>query len=52
MIYGIKIGEVSEINVTIQASPRPTIEWVVAGEHINEGTYGRLQTKPVSPLVN
>lgn len=52
MIYGIKIGEAALINVTIQASPAPTVEWVVAGERINEGNYGRLQTYPVTPLVS
>ncbi|XP_019769623.1 fasciclin-3 isoform X3 [Dendroctonus ponderosae] len=37
--FGYEIGKTGVINVTIQANPKPTIEWTVNGQKIREGSH-------------
>ncbi|XP_026467486.1 fasciclin-3-like [Ctenocephalides felis] len=42
-IFGVTLGELAYINVTIEANPRPVLEWTVNGESIPEGSIDSTQ---------
>ncbi|XP_030746572.1 centrosomal protein of 290 kDa [Sitophilus oryzae] len=37
--YDYGIGKTGEINVTVEANPRPSFEWTVDGQRIREGSH-------------
>lgn len=54
-IFGVTLGELAYINVTIEANPRPVLEWTVNGESIPEGSIDstqRFEVTSAQPLVN
>ncbi|XP_077289204.1 fasciclin-3-like isoform X2 [Arctopsyche grandis] len=52
-IYGIKIGETAQINVTIYSNPLPKIDWIVDNDLVSDSSYdgsGRFHSAPMTPL--
>ncbi|KAG5875940.1 Fasciclin-3, partial [Gonioctena quinquepunctata] len=48
--FGYQIGKVGLIAVTIEANPKPKIEWTIGGQKITEGSTdntGRIESKTV-----
>lgn len=54
-IFGVTLGEYAPINVTIEANPRPILEWTVNGETVPEGSVDstqRFEVTSAQPLVS
>lgn len=52
--FGYIIGQPGEISITIEANPKPKIEWFVAEQNIKEGysdSTGRIEAQPIIELV-
>ncbi|CAH1114069.1 unnamed protein product, partial [Psylliodes chrysocephalus] len=51
--FGYQIGQVGNINVTIEANPKPKISWSVGGQQIREGSTdntGRIEAEGIKDL--
>ncbi|XP_056633985.1 fasciclin-3 isoform X2 [Diorhabda sublineata] len=51
--FGYQIGKVGLINITIEANPKPRIEWTVGGQLIKEGSTdntGRIEAEAIRDL--
>lgn len=52
--FGYEIGKTGVINVTLEANPRPSIEWTVNGQKIREGSHdntGIMEAEVARELV-
>ncbi|XP_060534314.1 fasciclin-3 isoform X2 [Cylas formicarius] len=53
--FGYEIGKVGVINVTVEANPKPQIEWSVDGQKIREGSHdntGSMEAEVARDLGN
>ncbi|CAG9815099.1 unnamed protein product, partial [Phaedon cochleariae] len=51
--FGYQLGRVGLINVTIEANPKPQIEWTIGGQTIREGATdntGRIEAETVREM--
>lgn len=51
--FGYQIGKVGLINISIEANPKPRIEWAVGGQLIKEGSTdntGRIEAEAIRDL--
>ncbi|XP_074039691.1 fasciclin 3 isoform X2 [Leptinotarsa decemlineata] len=51
--FGYQIGKVGLVNVTIEANPKPQIEWTIGGQKVREGSTdntGRIEAEAVREL--
>lgn len=52
--FGYQLGSLGLINLTIEANPKPKIEWTVAGQKIREGqadNSGRIVAEEIREMV-